>query len=347
MIARRKLEAPVPVTGLTKPGGLYFPEDREHLEFIPSGCSLLDLTVLGGGWPLGRISNIVGDKSTGKTLMAIEACANFARKYPKGKIWYREAEAAFDEDYAKRLGLPVDRVDFGSDGLDTSWDTIEDIFEDIDAKVDEGSKQPGLYIIDSLDALTDREEIKRKIDKGSYGTAKAKFMSEMLRRMKRRIKTSRTHLMIISQVRQKIGFVVGEKHTRAGGDALHFYASQELWLKHIARITESVRGEKHAIGIKVLARCKKNKIAEPFGQCMYQIRFGYGIEDLEASLEWLEAKKRLNLLGVKSVDKFLDDIDRLPADEFYERNEKVKVAVMKAWREIQDELAPSRSKYGA
>jgi len=95
-------------------GGDYFPPATARgLRFIPSGCVLLDC-VLGGGWPLGRIVNVVGDKAVGKTLLAIEAAANFVTVYPKGHIWYRQAEADFDEHYARRLGLPVDKIDFGS-----------------------------------------------------------------------------------------------------------------------------------------------------------------------------------------------------------------------------------------
>ena len=106
-----------------KQGGDYFPSLTAGVEYIPTGCSLLDC-VLGGGWARRRISNIVGDKSVGKSLLAIEACANFAQLEPKGKIFYREAEAAFDEPYAEGLGLPLKRVDFGPEGIDTVWDTV-------------------------------------------------------------------------------------------------------------------------------------------------------------------------------------------------------------------------------
>ena len=152
-------------------GGAYFSAPSKSLQFISSGCKLLDC-VLGGGWVLGRIANIVGDRSSGKTLLAIEACANFARQYSKGNIYYREAEAAFDVRYAETLGLPTDRVDFSD-----SFHTVEDMFEDL-TKVLESESKAGLYIVDSLDALSDRSELKRDMDKGSYGAEKAKQMSE-------------------------------------------------------------------------------------------------------------------------------------------------------------------------
>ena len=126
------------------------------------GGTILDC-VLGGGWAYNRVSNIVGDKSTGKTLLAIEACANFARLNPRSRIVYAECEASFDEDYAERLGLPLDRVDFPED-----LDTVEDLFEDLESRLDTPSRL--MYVIDSLDAISDRAEQGRKIDQGTYGT---------------------------------------------------------------------------------------------------------------------------------------------------------------------------------
>ena len=154
MVERRKLKLP---------GGDYFPEEGPPSGFIPSGCALLDC-VLGGGWALGRVSNVVGDKSVGKTLLAIEACANFARRFPNGSMWYRESEAAFDEKYATRLGLPLGRVDFGPEGVGTEWETVEDVIDDLGKKVDRAREtgEPGLYIVDTLDALSDRAEQNRK-----------------------------------------------------------------------------------------------------------------------------------------------------------------------------------------
>ena len=113
-------------------GGNYFLAPKTDVAFVSSGCHLLNLA-LGGGWAENRIANIVGDKSSGKTLLAIEACSNFAIKHKKGKIRYRECEAAFSNDYARAIGMPVERVDFGADPIDT----VEDLFEDL-TKVIEG-----------------------------------------------------------------------------------------------------------------------------------------------------------------------------------------------------------------
>lgn len=331
-----------------QPGGDYFPLAGKSISFIPSGCALLD-GVLGGGWPLGRVSNIVGDKSAGKTLLAIEACANFARKYPKGNIWYRESEAAFDEEYAYKLGLPLKRMDFGPDKLDSQWDTVEDVFEDLGEKITEAtdSEEPGLYIIDSLDALSDREELKRDIDKGSYGTAKAKLLSELFRRQVRPVKRTRIHLMVISQVREKIGVMFGEKKGRSGGKALDFYASQILWLSHLKTLTQTVGGAKRATAVRILANCKKNKISLPFRRCEFTIRFGYGIDDIEASVEWLGEVKMLDRLGIKAVgvDAYLDELADLSQTDYMKQADIIRQTVLNTWGEVEDRFTPTRRKY--
>lgn len=339
----RSKESPPP-----RRGGDYFPEANERMQFIHTGCALLDC-VLGGGWPLGRVANIVGDKSAGKTLLAIEACANFHEQYPKGHIWYREAEAAFDDYYAQKLGLPLERVDFGPDGLDTPWDTVEDIFEDIGkcAKVAIKSGQPGLYIVDSLDALSDRAEQERGVDEGTYGATKAKKLSELFRRQTRLIRQGNVAVLVISQLRDRIGVRFGEKQGRSGGRALDFYSTQILWLHHMATLTQTVKGNKRSWGIRIKAKCKKNKITMPHRECEFVVRFGYGIEDVEASLDWLEKNKALNDLGLKAsnVDSYLDQFYDLDKQERMERIAQVREIVMGAWAKSEEGFLPRRGKY--
>lgn len=321
----------------------YFASPAKGLEFIPTGCTLLDC-VLGGGWALKRIANIVGDRSSGKTLQAIEACANFAQKYPKGKIFYREAEAAFDEGYAAELGLPTDKVDFGPDGIDTNWDTIEDIFEDLDKQADECIKLgvPGLYILDSLDAVSSKAELARDIEKGTFGLEKQKMLGKLFRQLTRKIKQANMAVIIISQVRDKIGVVFGEKHSRSGGKALDFYASHVLWLSHIETLKKTVKGSTRAIGIRVKAKCKKNKVSLPFRECEYDIQFGYGVADAEASLDWLAEVKALDRVG--TTEKDLPAFAREAANDSALRA-KIREATIAAWAEIEQRFAPGRKKY--
>lgn len=346
------------------------------MQFVSSGCTVLDC-VLAGGWPLGRIANIVGDKAVGKTLLAIEACANFAQRWPQGRIWYREVEAAFDVGYAEKLGLPAGRVDFGPDGVDTAWETVEDIFEDLDACLARAEKDldarlaraktdaarrtemlrcPALYIVDSLDALSSRAELKRAIDKGSYGTDKAAVMSELFRRLKKRIKRTSTCVIIVSQLRDKIGVMFGEKQTRTGGRALDFYASQILWLHHRKTLTDEIRGVERATGVRIRARCKKNKIGPAHRECEFVLRFGYGIDDVEAAVGWLSEVGLADRLGIKvyRTEKeqaaenraYLRRTAKLAPDEMAARREEIAQTVRAAWTEVESRFAPAQRKYG-
>ena len=232
--------------------GNYFDKEKP-LQFISTGCEVLNC-VLGGGYPLGRITNIVGDKSTGKTLLAIEAFANFKKQYPHGKSYYHESEAAFDLDYAQDLGMPEDTFLPGGN-------TIEDLFNNLDKVIKYHSEndQPGLYVIDSLDALSDKAELERGIEEGSYSMTKQKKLGELFRRLVSDIQRTNVCIMIISQVRDNIGVMFGEKHKRSGGKALDFYASQVVWLSQIEQISKTVKGIKRTVGVLVKAKCKKNK----------------------------------------------------------------------------------------
>jgi recombination protein RecA len=326
--------------------GAYFPAEAS-IKFVRTGCTLLDC-VMGAGWPLGRVVNIVGDKAVGKTLLAIEAAANFAVQYPKGHIWYREAEAAFDVDYAGTLGLPVERVDFGTEGIGTAWDTIESIFADLNACVKQAtdSGEPGLYVIDSLDALSSDAEMARDIDKGSFGLEKQKMLGKLFRQLTRDLKRTNICVIFISQVRDKIGVVFGDKHTRTGGKALDFYASIILWLSHLKILTKTIGGTKRATAVLVRAKCKKNKVGLPFRECDFTIRFGYGIEDLLASLEWLgEIGKLAPLTTVKDIPKFLKQLDDATPGEYAETCERVRQLVITNWNEIERDFLPKKRKY--
>jgi len=319
-------------------GGAYFAAPKENIEFISTGCKMLDLA-LGGGWAESRIANIVGDKSSGKTLLCIEACANFAIKYPKGKIYYREAEAAFDEAYAQALGMPVERVDFG-DGA--PLETIEDLFEDLQAVVRK-AKGPVLYIVDSLDALSDRAELNRDLDEGTYGAAKAKQLSQLFRRLVRRMESKQVTLLIVSQVRDKIGAMFGRKTTRSGGRALDFYASQVLYLSQLGKEHKTRKGVKRPIGLKIKAQCDKNKVSLPYREAEFKIIFGYGVDDIDASLQWLASIHRLGDVELSEND--MQRLDRaLNSRPGFER--QLRKAVTKAWYEIERSFVPTKRKYG-
>lgn len=323
-------------------GGAYFAAPSAP-RFFSTGCVLLDC-VLGGGWPEGRIANIVGDKSTGKTLLAIEAAANFISTYPKGKVWYNEVEAAFDRAYAAALGMPVDRVNFVEDCF-----TAEDVFEHLEAILDRTKgKIPGLYILDSLDALSDRAEQGRDIDEKTYGADKAKKMSQLFRRLAQRLGKKRITVIIISQVRDNIGVTFGRKTIRAGGRALDFYASQVLYLAQVKRLKRTRGGIERSVGVVIKAKCDKNKIALPFRECEFPILFGYGVEDLIASVDWLKQVKRLDVITLfdGDVKRYKKVINKMDNDDYEVERECVGEIVHKVWREVEEGFLPQRSKYG-
>jgi recombination protein RecA len=320
-------------------GGNYFSGKKEKLDFITSGSTLLDLA-LGGGWAERRIANVVGDKSTGKTLLCIEATANFAIKYPKGRIRYREAESAFDKLYAAALGMPIDRIDFGSKRIAT----VEDL-----TKICEKAKQKEFVVVDSLDALSDRSEMDRDIDEGSYGANKAKKMSELFRRLTQTMSDKDVTLLIVSQVRDKIGAMFGAKHTRTGGRAMDFYASQVLMLAHLGRIVKTSRGLKRATGVKILGKLDKNKISLPFREAEFPIHFGYGVDDAQSMINWLKVTK-----GFKAKNYGLSEEESKAALKTLldmTRAEERKIMTMlredvtARWYEIEKDLMPKRSKY--
>lgn len=318
----------------------FFAHPNEDLEFFSSGCRLLD-RVIGGGWVLGRVGNIVGDESTGKTLLAIEASANFNKTFPDGFIGYREAEAAFDTSYAEILGMPIDAVDFGK----KAFDTVEDFYDDLSdtLKLLRKSKDPGLYIVDSLDALSDDAEMKHDMagEKNLQPATKARKLGELFRQLVRDIESTRCSLLIISQVRTNIGVTFGTKKYRTGGRALDFYASQIIWLAKIKTLMRQYEKVERATGVQIKARCSKNKVGLPFRECLFDVMFGYGIDDVGACIAWLNDVGRGNLIKGLKPSHF----DSLHGEDMVTAREDLNRAVDQAWGEIETSFLPKRRKY--
>lgn len=281
---------------------------------ISSGSTLLNLALSGqvdGGWPLGRISNVVGDRSTGKTLVAVETAAIFLDQNLGGKeprVLYVETESAFDKEYAAALGLPVERVDFCQE------ETIEGFYDVLDGLLKDEDKV-WLVILDSLDALTSASEMKTKFSDGSYGMGKQKKLAELFRKLVRRIEERGMHLMVISQVRDNITVLpFAPKYRRAGGKALDFYASHIVWLNELKKIKNAKTGR--VTGISVKARVTKNKVSAPFREAIFPIVFDYGIDDIESMLTFLNDKTLPKELGIRIAAggyfkaEFLDGDDK-------------------------------------
>lgn len=330
-------EKPVPYFVGTKPG----------LKFVSSGCTLLDCA-LSGGYVLGRVVNIVGDKSTAKTALAAEAVINFLLAYPDGAARYNEVEAAFDQEYAAAMGMPVERVDFGDP--DDPCLTVEQFEADFTLFLDNCIKKgvPGIYVLDSLDSLSDEDELERKPGVGTYGTAKAKAMSTMFRKLTRKVELSKVLLVVISQVRDNIGAMFGEKHKRSGGRALDFYASQIMYLANLGPLEKTIGGIKRPIGISIKAHIKKNKVGLPLRKVTFDFMFGYGVDDLSASLDCLKEYKRLDEIGLReaNIKDYLKNTDALDQQEYEKECQRLAVAVKKVWREVETTFLPKRAKYG-
>lgn len=366
--------------------------EKEGIEFVSAGAAVIDC-MLGGGWANGRVANIVGDKSAGKTLLAIEACANFHMKFPESPIRYAETEHAFDEAYAEALGMPVDAIEFaykaprkkkakkgetpalsraeklraeaeaeaaeaaapGEEGKKAPLRTVEDWYEDMSdflARCKKNKGKRGLYVLDSLDALSDDAEMERDIDDASYGGTKPKKMGELFRRLIAEMDEANVLLLVISQLKDKIGVMFGEKQTRSGGRALDYYSSHIVWLAEIGKIYKTIGGIKRAIGVNVKARVKKNKVGLPFRDCEYPILFGYGVDDLTANVEWLLTLKHGEKLlrdeldmSKSGYDVRINKLRDRGGQEVRDMRAKLRALVIQEWQKVETSFLPKARKY--
>jgi recombination protein RecA len=320
----------------------YFVSEKPGINFISSGCTLLDCA-LGGGYAIGRIVNIVGDKSTAKTALAAEAMINFLLKHPTGAVRYCETEAAFDSSYAAAMGLQIDKVDFGDPGKPIM--TVEEFARDFDKFLDAQIKEklPGIYVLDSLDALSDEAEMERDVGEASYGMAKAKMLSEFFRKTARRIEQSQVLLVVVSQVRENIGVTFGEKYRRAGGKALDFYASQIFWLSAVKPLKRTIAKIERAYGVMILAKIKKNKVGLQFREASFDFIFGFGVDDVGASIRWLNEVGHFE--AEVSAKEYLALLANMTDAEYNKERQLLAMAVKEAWAKVETSFLPTRSKY--
>lgn len=324
---------------------------REIVEKFSSGNTVFDL-ILGGGFPVGKIVNIVGDSSSGKTLIACEAIAA-ARKQYGGKLrWrYNDAEAGFSFDSKLLYGFEI--VDQDKAPSTTIEDFELDLHRELEALA-EGETL--VYVLDSLDSLSSLSEVDAAVDrrkalaagkeiKGSYGMTKQKSLSEFFRLQASHIKDKRCTLIIISQVRENIGVMYGPRYRRSGGKALDFYAAQIVWLAEAEK--KEKRGR--AVGITTRAKITKNKVGLPFRSGFLDILFDYGVDDVATNLNYLcDARTdtgKLKKNAIYKIDEKSGDLDTLVQFvENYDIDERLQFMVQEKWHAVDAAVSASHRK---
>lgn len=296
--------------------------DVSGIEVIPSGSIILDEALGIGGYPKGRIIEMYGPESSGKTTLALHAIAE-AQKMG-GVAAFVDAEHALDPVYAKNLGVNIDEL----------WvsqpDTGEQALEITENLVRSGAVD--IIVVDSVAALTPEKEIEGDMGDSVMGM-QARLMSQALRKLTAVIGKSNCIVVFINQIRMKIGVMFGNPETTTGGQALKFYSSVRLEIRRVETIDG--KGDEDAIGNRVRVKVVKNKVAPPFRKCELDIYFGKGISSSASLLDSavkhgiIDKRGAWYTMGETKVGQGKEN-----AVQFIEQNSEIAAEVEKKIREI-------------
>jgi recombination protein RecA len=293
----------------------------ENVEVIPSGSLGLDLALGVGGYPRGRVVEIYGPESSGKTTLAIHAIAEAQKN--GGIAAFVDAEHAFDRFYAKKLGVDIENLYISQP------DNGEQALEITDHLIRSGAID--IIVIDSVAALTPKAEIEGEMGDSKMGL-QARLMSQALRKLTANINRTNTTCVFINQLREKIGVMFGNPETTTGGNALKFYASVRLDIRRIGQLKDGEEIQGNRTRVKVV----KNKLAPPFRKAEFDIIYGQGISkageiiDMGVDLNIVKKSGSWFSYGETRLGQGRDAVKNLMRDNpelSEEIEEKIKVAI--------------------